>query len=732
MLRVTTALLTVILLTIPLGPALADGVLVPGDWTNPSHVIVAPQRMPFSIKYHHVDVTIDGQLARTHIDQVFTSDYDRDLEGTYIFPIPEGAAVKDFRLWLGNEPVQGEILDADEARRIYEAIVRKRRDPALLEYAGRGMFRARVYPIPAHGEARIELEYTEILSEQNSTVTYIYPLDTERFSAKPIESVRVYIDLHSKVPIRNIYSPLPGVSIRRPDDHSATLTYEKSNVKPDRDLVAYYTLSEDDIGLGLVTYKPRDEDGYFMLLAAPKVEVQQHEIEAKDVVFVFDRTGSMAGEKIEQAKGALKYCLRSLNPADRFNVIVFNEQPDRVFQNLVEATRENISKAIEHIDAMDARGGTNIDLALETTFHMLEGEDRPAFVLFLTDGLPTVGIVDVRKILARTDSIAPPQVRLFAFGVGYDVNTNLLDKLSLQHRGATQYVRPEEDIEVKVSNLYAMISYPILTDIKIDYGSMGIYDVFPTQLSDVFKGSQIILTGRYRGSGTAKIVLEGKAEGQTQRFELVQSLEEKNRLSDYVPYVWAQRKIGFLLDEIRLHGSQDELIDEIVRLSKRFGIVTPYTSYLVREPEKVTQANFAYTARRSVMQSVRAPSTGKAAVDQSVRMSQLRMASKAVGQTLILDGEKIETSRAIRNVGTRTFYLTENTWVESNYTEGQEVLKIRVYSKAQSQLLERDPSLGKVMALGENVIFLVSGKAIEIGDEGLEELSEEDLQRLFG
>ena len=737
MLKRTILRLSLLLLFLAVAQvARADGILIPGPWPPPPDPVV---EMPpaFGVKYHHVDVKIEGQIARTHIDQVFTNSYHSDLEATYLFPIPEGAAIKEFKLWMGNEPIPGEVLDKDEARRIYEEIVRRRIDPGLLEYMDRGLFKASIYPVPAHGEQRIEIEYTEVLSQNNNTVRYNYPLNTERFSSQPIETVRVSVDINSKIPIKNVYSPSHNVSTRRPDDKTATISYEETNTRPDIDFTIYYTLSEDDIGMGLLTYRPAGEDGYFLFMASPRAEVQQKQVAAKDIVFVFDRTGSMSGEKIEQAREALKFALNNLNDKDRFNVVPFNEAPDPLFTGLKSATKDNIKKALELAGSLTAEGGTNIDEALTKSLPMLDDKNRPSFIMFLTDGLPTVGVTDIDTILTDVKKAAPGNVRLFAFGVGYDVNTFLLDKMTAAHKGAPEYVRPGEDLEVKVSTLYRKISYPILSDLTVDFGGMDAYDMFPSELPDLFKGSQIIVAGRYRGKSDAKIKLTGRAEDKDHSFKLNQTLDESTPFNDFIPLLWAQRKIGFLLAEIRLHGSNQELVQEVIRLSKKHGIITEYTSFLVREPEMVFSEGFDDEAEE-MFKAEAAPTmdlaVGGSAVNQSINMSaqkDKKVVSRNTQNYYAADGSEVVIDQ-VRNVANRTFFQQGANWVENEFTEGQEVLNIKAFSEAQFQLLEKDPTLGKLMSLGTEVLVMINGNAVQIGATGEETLTDEQLKKLFG
>ncbi|MGZ5515395.1 MAG: VIT domain-containing protein, partial [Candidatus Aminicenantales bacterium] len=333
-------------------PALrADGFIIP----NPRPGQDIP---PLSVKYHHVKVEIVDQVAKTSVDQVFINHFGRDIEGTYIFPVPEGASVSDFAMFIGNERVQGEILDSREARRIYEDIVRRMRDPGLLEYMGRNLFRARVYPIPANGEKRVQISYTEVLKGENGLVKYLYPLNTEKFSRDPLTDVSISVRVESRVPIVNIYSPSHRASVRKDGEGLARVGYEDKDVRPDKDFLLYYSLSKDDIGLSLMNWEG-PEGSFFMLLASPRFAAPGERIVAKNVVLVLDSSGSMSGTKIAQAKEAARFILNHLDRRDEFTVIDFDEGVTAFSEGLLPATGDNVGRALKFVDAIEDSGGTN-------------------------------------------------------------------------------------------------------------------------------------------------------------------------------------------------------------------------------------------------------------------------------------------------------------------------------------------------------------------------------------
>ena len=699
---------TVLTLLALVTPAHADGIIIPEP---PPHMPVIPP--PLTIKYHRVTVTIEGQVATTHVDQVFINEADYDVEGIYLFPLPKEASIGEFAMWVDGQRLEGQVLERDKARRIYEDIVRKRRDPALLEYIGRNAFQARVFPIPAHGEKRIELEYQEVLPMDQGLVRYVYPLDTERLSARPIEEVSIHVELHADQPLRSVYSPSHKVAVDRRGEYNASIGYEEYDVLPDRDFVLYYSVAQEDIGLNLLTYRdPAEDDGFFLLLVAPPLEVEEQERVAKDVILVLDTSGSMGHSgKLQQAKEALGYVLDHLHEDDRFNIVAFSTGVRTYVQGLRPASERNAAR--RWVERLEAAGGTDINRALlEALSSLRDGarEERPAIIIFLTDGLATEGVVETDRILENVDDAAPPNVRLFPFGVGDEVNTLLLDTLAERHRGATAYVRPGERIDEAVSAFYAKVSTPVLADVTLDCGDVIVEDVYPYPLPDLFAGTQLIVVGRYRNGGTTDITLTGTVNDQERRFVYPDRRFRETGGEEFIPRLWATRKIGYLLTQIRLHGEDKELVDEIVRLAVRYGIVTPYTSFLVEEEYDVLSEEGREKAAEEQLRlyATPAPVAGAPAVEKSLGQRDLREA-ESVGSS---------TSERVRQVGDRAFILQDGVWVDTTFDpEKMTPAKVGFSSDAYFELLQARPDLGPYLALGPRVIVVVDGQAYEVVEE---------------
>ncbi len=680
-----------------------------------------------TVKNHNVTVTIDNQIARTHVDETFFNDSAYALEGTYIFPLPDDAAISDFAMWVDGKKLEGQVLDKNQARQTYEDIVRRQRDPALLEYIGRNAFQARIFPIPPQTDKRVEIDYSQILKADNGLVRYIYPLNTEKFSPQPLGRVSVNVAIKSNAALKAIYSPSHNVSVSRDGNFAAKVGYEDANVKPDRDFVLYYSVTQDDIGLNLLSYKSGSDDGFFVMLVAPKVDVDKSQVSAKDVILVLDVSGSMQGAKIAQAKNALNYVLDHLNANDRFNVISFSTGISAYASGLQPASKRDDAR--NFVTRLQAEGSTDINRALLEAIGNADKE-RPTIVIFLTDGLPTAGEVNSQKIIANATAAAPKNVRLFTFGVGDDVNTILLDSLAEQLRGASAYIRLTEKIDEIVSAFYAKVSTPVLSDLAVDWGGVTVSDVYPYPMPDLFAGTQLVVAGRYRGGGPTTITLKGTINGVAQSFKysdvsFSNSSGDSSTATNFIPRLWATRKIGYLLNQIRLNGESKEVVNEIVTLAVRYGIVTPYTSFLIDERADVlTQAGRSGAAQD--MQKALAPSamptSGAAAVQQSQQQNQMRGAGVAPAMPTAAPmpgGSGAAVAAPIQAVGDKTFLLRDGVWTDTQFDPSKmTTTKIEFGSDAYFALSANNPDWGKYLALGSRVIVVLNDAPYEITDNG--------------
>ena len=556
--------------------AQAVGLLVPTD----------PKITPLAMVHHRVNVSIEDQVAITTVEQAFRNHTDRNLEATYYFPVPRGASVDRFTMWIDGKETGGELLDAKKASQVYTDIVRRTQDPGLLEYLGNDLMRLRVFPVPPRGDQKMKISFKSVSKKDGGTVEYIYPLKTDGKQTRTLEDFSVKISLKSSTPVQNIYSPTHAITINKKNDKEATIDFARDQAMLDKDFQLFWGSGVGDIGLTPLLYKPiTGEDGYVMLLVSPQVEAAKVRM-PRDLVLVLDTSSSMSEEKMRQAKKAVKYCLTQLDAKDRFNIVKFSTSVTRFRDNLVEANSDYIERANKWVDDLRTSGGTAIWPALDESLSMRPKDpSRPFTMVFFTDGQPTVDETNPDRIVKNVVGKNSGNTRIFTFGVGDDVNAAMLDQLADATRAVSTYVRPAEDIETKVASLYGKISHPVMTDLRLATNdNVRLLEMYPGKLPDLFQGTQLVLLARYSGSGHTAIKLTGNVGGEKKEFvyelDFPAKTESENG-KDFVEPLWARRKVGYLLDQIRVNGEQKELIDEVTAIAKKFGIATPYTSYLV-------------------------------------------------------------------------------------------------------------------------------------------------------
>ena len=737
----------------------------PEPWPRPWPV--PPPRIyqfcPLEVTRHQASVRINDQLAATSIEQEFYNPNDQRIEGTFLFPVPKGAQIKKFTMEIDGKPVEAELMSADKARGIYEDIVRKLRDPALLEYAGQDVFKVRIFPIEPRAKKRVSLSYTQLLKSDSGLIGYVYPLNTEKFSAKPIPDVSLEVEVETKRPLKSIYSASHNVEIKRHGANRATLGYEARNVKPDTDFQIFFAPEADDIGVNLMTYRTSSDDGYFLLLASPGIDPNDKKALPKDVAFVLDTSGSMAGKKLDQAKKALLFCVENLNEDDQFEIIRFSTEIEPLFNKLTAASKENRSRANDFIKELKPIGGTAIDDALRKALALRsEKADRPFLVIFLTDGLPTIGNTDENQIVANAKQNSGGNVRVFCFGIGHDVNTHLLDKITEETRAFSQYVLPEEDIEVKVSNFFAKIKDPVLTNPALTFtGDIRTTKLYPTPLPDLFRGEQLVLVGRYSGKGASAAVLEGMVNGTKKKFTYDMSFSDETTEHDFIPRLWATRRVGYLLEEIRLHGENAEIKEEVTELARKYSIVTPYTAYLIVEDEArrgvpllsqtlpqlqedaaTKDATMLYSGelmmRRNglgpvnqsrselAFKSANAPanaiSAGGAEAQRGFAAAAPQSSAPSGPAGGVVTGRSAVAERVAQYTqqtqfaGGRSFYQNGNQWIDGSVQKLRNPKRVRIQfsSKEYFDLVAKKPETLPWLALGQNVQFALNDTIYEV------------------
>ena len=722
------------------------------------------------LQYYHADVDVKENIANFKTVHKFYNAGSGTAQGVFYFPLPQGAQVTDFTLYADGKAMRGELLDADEARKIYTDIVRKALDPALLEMMDKNTFKASVFPIPAGQTRQIDVEFSTILEQQGGLVKFSLPfrgrLQTEGrvlpmirpWDRMPIElnTVKPSLDKKSKqrpllrsveiklasaTPINNVYSPSHEIDVTRRNDRKLNISYEGREGLQAGDFVVYYALDLSDVSMRMLTQRDRrSKPGYFSLMISPRAELSKNAVSAKDVVLVVDVSGSMSGKKIEQAKESLRYWIENLNRKDRFGLITFSSTVKKFEDNLASPGKGR-EDALNFIEKMEARGGTNIHEALTAAFELAE-ESENALIVFVTDGLPTSGETNERKILQNVTEKNRGNVRVFTYGLGYDVNTRLLDGVARETNAFSDYVSPDENLEERISMFYDKIRYPVLTNVEIDFGDAETEDLYPHKLPDLFKGQQLIIFGRYKSVGNFNVSLSGEINGRRQSFAQKLHFAGREYDNEFIAPLWASRKIGYLLDEIQMNGESDELREEIVALSKEFGIVTPYTSYLAKEESRAPES---LTLGRHRLQSLgknlnesmitttdqfMAPKSPQASGASAVQASQAKNRSKQASG-YYSSQEDASQARTLR-AGGRQFFLSENGyWNDIAADLDKPDLHIKFGGEAYFALLATYPKIGSLLSVGEKINLVWLEKTVRIDENGAEKIDAQELKRLF-
>ncbi|MBI3547603.1 MAG: VWA domain-containing protein [Elusimicrobia bacterium] len=753
----------------PRDPSRPRPIPFPQPRPTPSDPVVRPGPTPSAESAgYHVRGTIDGQVANLELDIAFHNPTSQRMEGVLLIPIPADTVLNTFEMTVGGQKMKAELLEAGKAAQVYEAIVRQARDPGLLELAGERLVRARVFPIEPNSTIQVAFSMSQMLRSSGGLLSLNVPLRTAQMSNATSSGASVRLQLNAASPIRTLYSSAPGVKIERTDDRHATIEYRTEGQDRTGDLSLFYSVQKDPLAAGLLTFKEEGEDGFFLLSVSPKAEADQKAV-PKDVVFVVDRSGSMNdGGKMDQAKAALQYCLSRLDAQDRFGIVDFATDSAQFDAKLVAANAGNKARAKRYINRLEAAGGTNIEAGLHDGLALLSQADgRVPMVFFLTDGLPTAGQTDIPSLLRQAgQKNAALRSRVFAFGVGNDVNTLFLDKLASENRGERDYVAPGENIEHKVSSMYQKVAKPALTDVKIEWKGVEAAQTYPRPVTDLFYGSELVLMGRYADHGKGTLVVTGNAGGKQVRFSFPVDFPAKAERNSFLPRMWANMKVTHELDAVRLSGRADpEIIKDIVTLAKRYGIVTPYTSYLITEEgrnQQVAQDVMRRTAMEMHADAMRSGTSSGGAGGGALAM-RAQKASKRMRPAAPADGWSFQSRPAAvrgmdasapkamaapqaervrfmkddeneareelkaqgvatietRQVGGKTFYLRGDSWIDGQVEATESTTRVRTvsvrYMSAEYfDLLRRTPALGRYFTLGENVTVLHAGTIYKV------------------
>ena len=732
---------------------------------RPIRPIPPPQpTASYKIKELSIRTRIVDQVAKVQVSQTFENTGSIAMEVAFLFPLPYDGAIDQMTFMVDGKEYAGKLLTATEARSIYEGYVRRQKDPALLEWMGTGLFKTSVFPVPPGASRTVSLRYSQICRRDQGLISYTLPLSTAKYTSQPIENVNWQVALESKTSLKNIYSPTHSIDIARQGNTQATISFSAKQTIPQDDFRLFYGVGDEGLATSVMSYRPdSSDDGYLLMLVSPDFEPRDTQPVPKSVVLVVDRSGSMNGPKIEQAKEAMRYVLNNLRAEDTFNIVAYDTEVESFRPELQRYTDDTRAAALGFVSGIFAGGSTNIDGALQAALRQLQDKERPSYVLFLTDGLPTVGETNTAKIVANSKQYNQVAARLMTFGVGHDVNSRFLDQLVEQHRGQGQYVRPQENIEAYVSRLYDYINAPVLTNVTVGWDIDGwrtengpvINRFYPRGDLDLFAGQQLVLVGRYLATGPAKVTLSGTVSGSQRSFSFPAELTARSNDETYafVEKLWAVRRVGEIVQQIDLHGKNDELVNELVALATKHGIVTPYTSFLADENSNLADLSGRRRETELALRQLSAES-GRSGFDQRASNAQLQRARVAspdarygggyggggygAGNSVreaiqkanepsrgaLAGGPAADALRSeavvepIKYVGAKTFFWRNGQWVDSLVIDGKEsTQKIKRFSDDYFSLIAKHgKDAAKYLALEGTVVLRIGDTIYQLED----------------
>jgi Ca-activated chloride channel family protein len=696
-------------------------------------------------------VELADRVLRWEIDETFVNRGARLAEADYLFPLPKGAAFEDLKLEIDGELVAGETMSADRARGVYEEIVRRQRDPALVEWVGSGLLRARIFPLEPGRERRVVVRFQSVAEREGDAlrVDFARPRDPGEGGAGMSVARPVRRDDAARRDDSRESGAALTLTLPRDDRYGAPFSPThrlRAREKSGRRVVTAEGAGDVTIlvplrraeraAVSVLTHRALDDEGFALITVTPPASAPRRV--PRDVTFVLDVSGSMRGEKMEQARAAGRELLTSLDEGDRFRLIDFATDVRAFREGWTTATREHLAEARRYLDGLQAEGSTNISGALEEALDTPATPGRLALTLFITDGAPTIGERDPESIAALASRLRGER-RIFTFGLGADVNAALVERLAVEGRGTASFVRPDESVERAVSVVASRLGTPIVTDarIRVEGSGVRIERVMPSLAQDIFAGQDLVVLARYTGSGTARVSVEGMTAGGPVVWRTEARFPDRERQNPFVARLWATQRVGWLSAERRRSGPSAELDAELRELGTRYGIPTELTSYLVTEPGMDVARGVPTPTRRRlgdvapqlnavVATGATADTKAAAPVSAESRFEAAKAAAARREARTLADADAA-TATGSRRAGDRIFAMRDGVWTDGRDSSAMRVVRVKAYSRAWFELVRRVPTLREALALGERVRVTGRTIVVETGVDGVETMSDAEI-----
>lgn len=689
-------------------------------------------------------VSVNEQVATTSMTVHLKNPTSRQLEARVLIPVPNEVVVRGFDFQGSASEPTAELLPREKARTIYNQIVSKLRDPALLEFAGYNMIRSSVFPVPANGTQAVRVTYEQLLPADGSRVDYVLPRSQSVTNKVPWN---IRLQVNSKRAVSTVYSPSHQIETDRTAPGTVNIKVSALASHEPGDFRLSYLMDDGNVSASLLAYPdPGIKGGYFVLLTGLPAQPPAKNAIKREVTIVLDRSGSMNGKKIKQAREAIRQVIAGLEHGEAFNIIAYNEALDSFAEKPVLKSDKTEQEASDFIDSIRPRGGTNIHDALLESLRQKPADDMLPLVLFFTDGLPTIGQTSEKTIRDVATNANQFKRRVFTFGVGVDVNTPLLEGIADRTRAKSTFVLPDEDVELKVAQVFKRLSGPVLADTTLKVlnedntpAKSRVHDLLPTQLPDMFREDQLVLVGQYRGSKPLVFELGGNYLGEKKSFRFDFKLDKASTRNVFVPRLWASRKIGVLIDAIRQLGAADrpladttavvddprtkELVEEIVRLSTEFGILTEYTAFLAREGTNLSDFKMlSLICSDGLKKRAVATRSGISSYNQTLNLAQQKRKGWVNNSNRFFDGnlKQVEITN-VQPVNSKCYFARGQDWIASDLAkQNQKEIKadreVEFGSKEFFRLVasfEKQNRQGE-LALYGNILLKVGGKTVRV------------------
>lgn len=706
------------------GPIFFAGTLKDGTFTKNKDLPASP----YLVRYSTVHSTVEKGVARTTVEESIRGP-EKTADALCLIPLPAGTLEKGAGVQFGGSETSlkavnsAKFLSAADAQKLYQSLAKTLDSTALLQFTGQPALLVSKLNLPR--KLVVQVTFRQPVKEVQGTSMIEAPLPISGFAHGPVDRLALTADIKTDKPLRAVFSPTHEHKVTRDGLQHANVSTKLNDFRGDSNFRLCWVADEKELGLRVLSYRAEeDEDGYFMLIGNPTGSPNEQVIH-KDVIFVLDTSGSMRGEKIEQSRAAIEYCLEHLNAGDRFNIVTFGTEVQSFREEPVAKTVESHSAAQTFIESIVSQGRTNISDALVKSVTGEPEAGRPRIAIFLTDGTPTAGEQVDEKILEMTVAANTSKTQIFVLGVGHDVNSHLLDQIAEKSQGSVAYVEPHQEIDQKMASLYDRLSHPVLTNVELSFDELPTHSIFPRKIPSLFRGSDVMITGRYREGGRKTVLIQGENAGVPKQFAVTVDFPQKSagKAVEFVAPLWATRKVGYLLQEIRLHGEDKELVQEIVRLSKKFGIFTEYTQTIASVGGGLggAQAEAVFFERaRGALVTANQLKSGRAAVNQAINNRELqtrRFVANYANRYRDQLGRE-QTNELVKQIGGKTYYCREGQWCDAVARGERKERKVQLFSEEYFKLLKDNKDFARAQQLGWAVTVNIGDERIVVEKDG--------------